>query len=215
MLEIRNFIGGEWTHGETTLANINPSDTSDIIGDFAQGSISQLNDAVQAARAAQPKWWTVGIQKRHDVLMAIGTEMMARAEEIGRLLSREEGKPLVEGKGEVYRAGQFFTYSAAEALRQMGEYAQSVRPGIEIDVRREPVGVVAIISPWNFPVATPAWKIAPALAYGNAVVWKPANLTPASALVMAQIIAKQDIPAGLFNVILGAGQTVGDRKSVV
>ena len=211
MLEMRNFIGGEWTHGETTLANINPSDTSDIIGDFAQGSISQLNDAVQAARAAQPKWWTLGIQKRHDVLMAIGTEMMARAEEIGRLLSREEGKPLVEGKGEVYRAGQFFTYSAAEALRQMGEYAQSVRPGIEIDVRREPVGVVAIISPWNFPVATPAWKIAPALAYGNAVVWKPANLTPASALVMAQIIAKQDIPAGLFNVILGAGQTIGQH----
>ena len=211
MLEMRNFIGGEWTHGETTLANINPSDTSDIICDFAQGSISQLNDAVQAARAAQPKWWAVGIQKRNDVLMAIGTEMMARAEEIGRLLSREEGKPLVEGKGEVYRAGQFFTYSAAEALRQMGEYAQSVRPGIEIDVRREPVGVVAIISPWNFPVATPAWKIAPALAYGNAVVWKPANLTPASALVMAQIIAKQDIPAGLFNVILGAGQTVGQH----
>ncbi len=161
--------------------------------------------------SAQPKWWAAGIQKRHDVLMAIGTELMARAEEIGRLLAREEGKPLAEGKGEVYRAGQFFTYFAAECLRQIGDLAESVRPGIEIDVRREPVGVVAIVSPWNFPVATPAWKIAPALAFGNAVVWKPANLTPASAVALAEIIARQDMPAGTFNMVLGAGREVGQR----
>ena len=126
-------------------------------------------------------------------------------------MSREEGKPLAEGKGEVYRAGQFFTYFAAEALRQHGDLAESVRPGIEIDVRREPVGVVAIISPWNFPVATPAWKIAPALAFGNAVVWKPANLTPASAVALTEIIARQDIPAGLFNLVAGPGRDVGQR----
>ena len=143
--------------------------------------------------------------------MAIGTEMMERAEEIGRIVSREEGKPLAEGKGEVYRAGQFFTYFAAEALRLHGDLAESVRPGVEIDVRREPMGVVAIVSPWNFPIATPAWKIAPALAFGNAVLWKPANLTPASAIALTEIIARQDIPAGLFNLVAGPGRDVGQR----
>jgi aldehyde dehydrogenase (NAD+) len=143
--------------------------------------------------------------------MAIGTELMARAGEIGSLLAREEGKTQAEGRGEVFRAGQFFTYYAAEALRLIGDHAQSVRPGIEIDVRREALGVVAIISPWNFPVATPAWKIAPALAFGNAVVWKPANLTPASAVALTDIIVRQDIPPGLFNLIAGPGGTVGQR----
>ncbi len=133
-----------------------------------------------AARVAQVEWAAYGLERKQAVLMAIGTEMMARAEELGTLLSREEGKPLAEGKGEVYRAGQFFTYYAAEVLRQLGENADSVRPGIEVDVRREPVGVVAVISPWNFPTATASWKIAPALCYGNAVIWKPANVTPAS-----------------------------------
>ena len=101
--------------------------------------------------------------------------------------------------------------AAAEALRNQGDLAESVRPGIEIDVRREPVGVVAIISPWNFPIATPAWKIAPALAFGNAVVWKPANLTPASAVMLAEIIARQDIPPGVFNLVPGPGHDVGQR----
>ncbi|MEN0088079.1 MAG: aldehyde dehydrogenase family protein, partial [Pseudomonadota bacterium] len=145
------------------------------------------------------------------VLMAIGNEMMARAEELGTLLSREEGKPLAEGKGEVFRAGQFFTFYAAECLRQLGENADSVRDGIEIDVRREPVGIVAIISPWNFPTATASWKIAPALCYGNAVVWKPANATPASAVALTEIIAKQDIPDGLFSLVMGSGSTIGQR----
>jgi alpha-ketoglutaric semialdehyde dehydrogenase len=205
------YINGGWHSGETTLENRNPSDISDLIGHYAQASTAQLDEALAAARAAQPLWWAAGIQKRHDVLMAIGTEMMARAEEIGAIIAREEGKPAAEGKGEVYRAGQFFTYFAAECLRNQGDLAESVRPGIEIDVRREPVGVVAIISPWNFPVATPAWKIAPALAFGNAVVWKPANLTPASAVALTEIIARQDIPAGLFNMVLGSGSGIGQR----
>ena len=205
------YIDGTWTDGASTIENRNPSDTSDLIGRYAQADASHLDAALAAARRAQPIWWAAGIQKRHDVLMAIGTELMARADEIGRLLSREEGKPLAEGKGEVYRAGQFFTYFAAEVLRQHGDLAESVRPGIEIDVRREPVGVVAIISPWNFPVATPAWKIAPALAFGNAVVWKPANVTPASAVALTEIIARQDIPKGLFNLVSGPGRDVGQR----
>jgi len=205
------YIDGTWTDGASTIENRNPSDTSDLIGRYAQADASHLDAALAAARRAQPIWWAAGIQKRHDVLMAIGTELMARADEIGRLLSREEGKPLAEGKGEVYRAGQFFTYFAAEVLRQHGDLAESVRPGIEIDVRRAPVGVVAIISPWNFPVATPAWKIAPALAFGNAVVWKPANVTPASAVALTEIIARQDIPKGLFNLVSGPGRDVGQR----
>lgn len=205
------FIGGRWQAGASEIENRNPSDVSDLIGHYAQASADQLDEALDAARQAQPIWWAAGIQKRHDVLMAIGTELMARAEEIGTMVSREEGKPLAEGKGEVYRAGQFFTYFAAEVLRNQGDLAESVRPGIEIDVRREPVGVVAIISPWNFPVATPAWKIAPALAFGNAVVWKPANVTPASAVALTEIIAKQDIPAGLFNLVTGSGRDVGQR----
>lgn len=203
------YINGQWQSGKTEIENRNPSDLSDLIGHYAQASGEQLQSALDAARAAQPIWWAAGIQKRHDVLMAIGTELMARSAEIGEMVAREEGKPLAEGKGEVYRAGQFFTYYAAEVLRNQGDLAESVRLGIEIDVRREPVGVVAIVSPWNFPVATPAWKIAPALAFGNAVVWKPANVTPASAILLTEIIVKQDIPAGLFNLVMGSGSEVG------
>ncbi len=210
-LETRNFIAGAWRDGATVAENRNPSDLTDVIGVFAQGTAADVDEAVAAARAAQPKWWAAGIQKRHDVLMAIGTELMSRAAEIGALVSREEGKPLAEGKGEVYRAGQFFTWFAAEALRPQGDQAESVRPGVEIEVRREPVGVTALITPWNFPVATPAWKIAPALAYGNAVVWKPANLTPASAVALAEIISRADMPAGTFNLIMGRGRDVGDH----
>jgi acyl-CoA reductase-like NAD-dependent aldehyde dehydrogenase len=205
------YIDGRWDSGVSQLENRNPSDVSDLIGLYAQAGADQLDEALHAAKRAQVAWWAAGIQKRHDVLMAIGTELMARAAEIGRIIAREEGKPLAEGKGEVYRAGQFFTYFAGECLRNQGDLAESVRPGVEIDVRREPVGVVAIISPWNFPVATPAWKIAPALAFGNAVVWKPANLTPASAVALTEIIAKQDIPTGLFNLVAGPGRDVGQR----
>lgn len=210
-METRNYIAGEWCEGEGTVANVNPSDLSDVIGHFAQGSAADLDRTLAAAREAQPKWWAAGIQARHDALMRIGTELMVRSAEIGALLSREEGKPLAEGKGEVYRAGQFFTWFAAEALRCQGDQAESVRPGVEIEVRREPVGVVGVVTPWNFPVATPAWKIAPALAYGNAVVWKPANLTPASAVALAQVIAGAGLPAGAFNMVMGAGRALGDR----
>ncbi len=206
-----NYIAGEWVSGASEIANINPSDLSESIGLFTQASSSQLDRALDAARVAQTEWATYGLERKQNVLMAIGTEMMDRAEELGTLLSREEGKPLAEGKGEVFRAGQFFTYYAAEILRQIGDNADSVRGGIEVDVRREPVGVVAVISPWNFPTATASWKIAPALAFGNAVIWKPANLTPASAVALTEIISRQDIPKGLFNLVMGAGNEVGQK----
>ncbi len=210
-LETRNYIAGEWLDGESTVANINPSDLSDVIGHFAQASAAQLNDALAAARQAQPLWERTSLEKRQTALMGIGQEMMARADELGELLSREEGKPFAEGRGEVYRAGQFFTYYAAEVLRQIGDNADSVRDGVEVDVRREAVGVVAIVSPWNFPTATAAWKIAPALAFGNAVIWKPANLVPASAVALTDIISRHGLPAGTFNLVMGSGRSVGPQ----
>ena len=206
-----NFIAGNWVEGGSSIANINPSDTNDNIGQYAQASISQLEDALNASKVAQQQWAMTGLEQRQAILMSIGEEMMARSAELGELLSREEGKPLAEGKGEVYRAGQFFTYYAAEVLRQSGDTADSVRAGIEVDVRREAMGIVAIISPWNFPTATASWKIAPALAFGNAVVWKPANMTPASAVALSEIISRQDMPEGLFNLVMGSGSSIGQK----
>ncbi len=210
----RNYIAGEWVQSDAQIENRNPSDLSDLIGHYAQASESQLDRALDAAREAQKVWAKSGLEQRQTILQAIGEELMARSAELGELLSREEGKPLAEGKGEIYRAGQFFTYFAAETLRQIGDMADSVRPGIEVLVQREPVGVVAIISPWNFPTATAVWKIAPALAFGNAVVWKPANLVPASAVALTEIIARQTdkgLPKGLFNLVMGSGRHIGQR----
>lgn len=206
-----NLIAGEWLAGNGEIENRNPSDLDDVVGTFTQANADQLQATLAQAAIAQKEWAGYGIERKQAVLMNIGNEMMARAEELGTLLSREEGKPLAEGRGEVFRAGQFFTYYAAECLRQLGENADSVRDGVEIDVRREPVGIVAVISPWNFPTATASWKIAPALCYGNAVVWKPANVTPASAVALTEIIAKQDIPKGLFSLVMGSGGTIGQQ----
>ncbi len=205
----KNYIAGEWLAGADTIENLNPSELADVVGHYAQADHAQLERALDAAEGAQREWAATGLERRYSVLMAVGNELIERADELGRLLSREEGKPLAEGRGEVYRSGQFFTYFAAETLRQIGDNADSVRDGIEIDVRREPVGTVAIISPWNFPLATAVWKIAPALAFGNAVIWKPANLVPASAVALAEILSRQDLPAGLFNLVMGSGGEIG------
>ncbi|MCK0196241.1 aldehyde dehydrogenase family protein [Ancylobacter sp. 6x-1] len=205
----QNYIGGRWVEGSSTIENRSPSDQTDLVGLYAQASVAQVHEAATAARSAQPIWAATGLEARSAVLDAIGRELMARSAELGRLLSREEGKPLPEGSGEVYRAGQFFTYFAGEVLRILGDVADSVRPGVEVSVTREPLGVVAVISPWNFPMATAAWKIAPALAFGNAVIWKPANLTPASAHALTDIISRQAIPAGLFNLVMGPGGALG------
>lgn len=204
------YIAGEWQSGTTTISNINPSDITQNLGEFAQASQQQVQHAIEAAKAAQPVWEKTPLEQKQKVLQAIGDELIARCDELGTLLSREEGKPFAEGRGEIYRAGQFFQYYAAEVLRQMGDIAQSTRPGVSVEVSREAVGVVAIISPWNFPTATAAWKIAPALAFGNSVIWKPANLTPASAVALTEIIHRQGLPAGTFNLVLGSGSEVGN-----
>ena len=209
MSQFQNLIAGEWTGSDHSFANINPSDTNDVIGEYAKASASQASDAIDAAHSAFATWRHSSIQQRSECLDAIGTEILARRNELGRLLSREEGKTLPEGIGEVTRAGQIFKFFAGEALRIAGETVQSVRPGIDVEVFREPVGPVAIITPWNFPIAIPAWKIAPALAFGNTVVFKPAELVPGSAWALAEIISRSGLPEGIFNIVMGEGAEIG------
>lgn len=205
------YINGQWVDGVDSIENTSPSNTAEVIGRYAQSSVAQVEQAIVAARSAVSKWGTSALEVRYAALKAIGDELLERSQELGELLAREEGKTLAEGVGEVYRSGQFFHYYAAEVHRQIDDRVDSVRPGIEVDTRREPVGVVVVISPWNFPMATAVWKIAPALAFGNAVVFKPANLVPASAWALTEIIARQAaLPAGTFNLLMGGGGSVGN-----
>ncbi len=205
-----NFIDGKWTAAPDVIQNINPSDLSDVVGEFPHSGADLANEAIDIANAAAAGWSNSTPQQRFDVLDAIGTEILARKEEIGRLLSREEGKTLPEGIGETNRAGQIFKFYAGEALRLGGEKIPSVRPEVDVEILRQPIGVVGIITPWNFPIAIPAWKIAPALCYGNAVVFKPAELAPACGWVLADIISRSGLPQGVFNLVCGSGRTVGN-----
>jgi aldehyde dehydrogenase (NAD+) len=189
--------------------NINPSNTKDVVGEYAKADKAQTEKAIAAAKAAFPAWARATPQERYDVLTRISAEILSRKEELGRLLAREEGKTMPEGIGEVARAGQIFAFFAGEALRLTGEKGPSVRPGLEVEISREPLGVVGMITPWNFPIAIPAWKIAPALCYGNAVVFKPAELVPGSAHALSEIIARSGIPPGVFNLVVGSGSVVG------
>ncbi len=206
-----NLIGGQWLPGASYSANLNPSNLADVIGEYAQADAAQLEQAVQAARAAFPAWSTGGIQARSDALDKIGNEILARKEELGTLLACEEGKTRAEGIGEAARAGNIFKFFAGECLRLSGETLPSVRPGVGVEITREPLGVIGLITPWNFPIAIPAWKIAPALAFGNCVVLKPADLVPGCAWAIAEIISRSGIPAGVFNLVMGRGSVVGDR----
>ena len=210
MTQFNNLINGQWVAGATYTPNINPSFLDDVIGEYAQGDANDVNTAVAAATAAFPAWSVSGIQARHDALDKIGNEILARKDELGDLLAREEGKTRPEAVGEVARAGQIFKFFAGECLRLAGESLPSVRPGIGVEITREPIGVVGLITPWNFPIAIPAWKIAPALAFGNCVVIKPADLVPGSAWALADIIHRSGIPAGVFNLVMGRGSVIGN-----
>ncbi len=210
MIEAKNWIAGEWVGASEMAPSVNPSNTGDVIGLYPRATAADAERAIAAARAAFPAWARTTVQQRHDILKKAGDELIARKDELGRLLSREEGKTLAEGIGETMRAGQIFLFFAAECVRMAGERLPSVRPGIDVEVTREPVGVVGIITPWNFPVAIPAWKIAPALAYGNTVVFKPADLVPAMAHALTEVLVRAGIPAGVFNLVNGRGSVVGE-----
>jgi alpha-ketoglutaric semialdehyde dehydrogenase len=204
-----NVIAGEAAPAANASRNINPSDLNDTIGEFASGSAADAQAAVAAAKAAFPAWSQSNPQLRHDVLKKASDEVLARKDELGRILSREEGKTLPEGIGEATRAGQILAFFAGEAIRLNGELVNSIRPGVGIEVTREPVGVVGMITPWNFPIAIPAWKLAPALAYGNTVVIKPADLVPHSAWALCDILNRAGLPKGVLNIVMGKGSVVG------
>src|SRR5262252_958509 len=205
----QNLIAGEWTAGATAAPNINPSNVADVVGEYARADEAQVRAAIAAARAAFPVWSRGNIQARADILDKVGSEILARKDELGTLLSREEGKTKPEGIGEATRAGYLFKFFAGECVRLAGEMLPSVRPGIRVEITRDPVGVVGIITPWNFPLAIPAWKIAPALAFGNCVVFKPAELVPASPWTLVDIIQRAGLPQGVLNLVQGQGSTLG------
>jgi alpha-ketoglutaric semialdehyde dehydrogenase len=204
-----NLIDGRQLDSAERTTDLNPSNLSDVVGEFASASSSDLEQAIASARAALKQWSQTNPQQRFDILDRAGTEILARKDELGRLLSREQGKPLADGIGEAARAGAIFKFFAGEALRPGGEKVDSTRPGIEVEVTREPIGVVAAITPWNFPLAIPSWKIAPALACGNCVILKPAELVPATPWTLADIIQRAGLPPGVLNLVMGPGAAVG------
>ncbi|EJC67620.1 NAD-dependent aldehyde dehydrogenase [Rhizobium leguminosarum bv. viciae WSM1455] len=204
----QNLIAGEWV-GSNATKNINPSDTNEVVGLYADGSADDTRNAIAAAKAAFPAWSRSGIWERHVILKKTGDEIMARKDELGALLAREEGKTLPEATGEVIRASQIFEFFAGEALRLAGEIIPSVRPNIGVEITREALGVIGIITPWNFPIAIPAWKIAPALCYGNTIVFKPAELVPACSWAIVDILNRAGLPKGVLNLVMGKGSVVG------
>ena len=205
----QNLIDGEWVSGEAETDNINPSNTDEIVGRYARASKADAERAIASAKAAFPAWSKMGLQQRHDILKKAGDEILARKDELGRLLAREEGKTLAEATMEAARAGQIFLFFAGEVVRTSGELLNSVRPNVEVLIEREPIGVIGLITPWNFPIAIPAWKIAPALAYGNTVVFKPADLVPGCGWALADILQRAGLPKGVFNLVMGRGSVVG------
>ena len=204
---LTHLIGGEQVAGEAAGESLNPSNLDDVVARYPKATAQDVDRAVKAARDAFPAWSEASPEVRSDVLDKAGSLIMSRAQELGKLLSREEGKTLPEGTGEVMRAARIFKYFAGEALRRHGQALDSTRPGIDVTTHREAVGVFGLITPWNFPIAIPAWKTAPALAFGNTVVLKPATPTPAIAHALGAIIEEAGAPAGVFNMIIGEGDS--------
>jgi aldehyde dehydrogenase (NAD+) len=200
-----NLIGEGWRRSDEVITNVNPSDTTDIIGSYAIASVEDVREAVDTARQAGQRWFAATPQERADRLDAIGREIAERGAELARQLAREEGKTVREAQAEVTKAAQLFKFYAGEAVRMAGLATRSLRAGIDVSVERRPLGVVALVTPWNFPMSIPAWKLAPALAYGNAAILKPSELTNASAWSLAEI-ARKHLPPGVFQLLMGDGR---------
>lgn len=208
MTKFFNIIDGE-NIGQSFRPNINPSDTNDVIGEFAVAGDHDALDAISVAHQRAPMWAATVPYQRGQILAKAAAILHERKEDLGRELSREEGKTLKEGLGEIVRAAQIFDFYAAECVRISGEAIPSIQPNVDIITRRDPVGVVGVITPWNYPIAIPAWKIAPALCYGNTVVFKPAELVPNSARALVAILHEAGLPAGVVNLVCGPGSSVG------
>ena len=204
-LELSHWIGGEKVGAERPGEGLNPSDTREVVALSPHGGQAEVDAAVGAAKAAFTGWSEASPELRSDVLDKAGALLLERREAIGTLLSREEGKTLAEGIGETVRAGRILKYFAGEALRLHGQNLASVRPGVEVQTYRQAVGVFGLITPWNFPIAIPAWKAAPALAFGNTVVIKPAGPTPATAEALVAVLHEAGLPRGVLNLVIGRG----------
>jgi aldehyde dehydrogenase (NAD+) len=209
---LTHLINGEPVAGGADGESLNPSNLDDVVARYPKGGAREVDEAVKAARTAFPAWSQASPEVRSDVLDKAGALIMSRAKELGTLLSREEGKTLAEGTGEVMRAARILKYFAGEALRRHGQTLDSTRPSIDVETHREAIGVFGLITPWNFPIAIPAWKSAPALAFGNTVVLKPATPTPAIAHALGQILIEAGAPPGVFNLVIGEG---GVGRSIV
>lgn len=203
--QLQHYIDGARVAATASFDSLNPSNTNEVVARAPQADASVVDAAVSAAAKAFASWSQASPEVRSDVLDRISALIFQRKEALARLLAREEGKTLAESTGEVLRAARIFRFFAGEALRRTGVTVDSTRPGVDAATYREAVGVFGLISPWNFPIAIPAWKSAPALAFGNTVVLKPSELTPALASALADIVHEAGAPNGVFNVVFGAG----------
>jgi len=206
---LRSLAGGEWLDGRAA-PDLNPARPAEAVAEVRLADAAGAERAVQAARAAFPAWRATPAPARGEVLRRAADLLEARAAEVGREFAREEGKTLGEAVGETRRAVGILRYFAGQTLEPDGETYPSASPLTLLYARREPVGVVLAITPWNFPIAIPAWKIAPALAYGNTVVWKPAELTPLTSVRLLEALREAGLPDGVLNLVLGRGADVGD-----
>jgi alpha-ketoglutaric semialdehyde dehydrogenase len=207
-----NFVGGQWTasRGGRTYERHNPWRPSEVLGEFPSSTKEDVEDAVAAAAEAWPKWAALPAAKRGAILTRAAEAIEARIEDIAQDMTREMGKPLRESRLEAGRAAQIFRFFAGEGWRPIGEMFEQSATGSTIYTRRRPLGVVGLITPWNFPAAIPAWKLAPALAYGNAVVMKLAQDSPLTGLHLARALEEAELPEGVLNVVIGRGSQVGE-----
>ncbi len=207
----QNFIGGEWTESNSgeTFENRNPACRDEIIGDFQRSDKSDVYEAVEAASKAFPEWAKTSASKRGKLLRRAAESIEKRKGELIETLSREEGKTLKEAAGEVKRSRDIFYYYAEKAKEIGGELRSPNHEDKELYTKQEPLGVAAILTPWNYPSAIPSWKMAPALAAGNCVVIKPASLAPYSCLKIVECLEKAGLPEGTVNLITGPGKAVG------
>lgn len=208
--ELRSYVGGEWRAGPRQMPDVNPARPSETVAEAYVADAELASQAVRAARAAFHTWRATPAPVRSEILRKAADLLEQRAERIGRDLTREEGKTLAEGIAETRRAVAIFRYYAGQALEPDGETFASHAPTTFLYARREPVGVVTVITPWNFPIALPAWKLAPALVYGNTVIWKPSELVPLTAVHLVRALVDAGLPEGVLNLILGKGSDLGD-----
>src|SRR5215510_690432 len=207
----RNFIGGKWATSTSTrtVKNINPANTEDIVGTVVQATRDEARAAVEAAAAAFDGWRKTPAPSRGKIVARAARLMEDHKEELSQILTREEGKTIAESRGELQRSINVAEFCAGEARRLNGETIQSELPLNFAYTIKQPLGVVACVTPWNFPVAIPVWKIAPALVAGNTVVFKPASITPATAVRITEIFEAAGIPAGVLTLVLGSGSEAG------